>query len=26
VGGDVKLLLGQLQVNFDKLRSVSSGS
>lgn len=26
VGGDVKLLLGQLQVGFDKLRSVSSGS
>lgn len=26
VGGDVKLLLGQLQANFDKLRSVSSGS
>lgn len=26
VGGDVKLLLGQLQVSFDRLRSVSSGS
>ena len=26
VGGDVKLLLGQLQASFDKLRSVSSGS
>jgi flagellar basal-body rod modification protein FlgD len=25
VGGDVKLLLGQVQANFDKLRSVSSG-
>ena len=25
VGGDVKLLLGQLQASFDKLRSVSSG-
>lgn len=25
-GGDLKLLLGQLQVGFDKLRSVSSGS
>lgn len=26
VGGDLKLLLGQLQVSFDRLRSVSSGS
>ena len=26
VGGDVKLLLGQLQANFDKLRSVSAGN
>jgi flagellar basal-body rod modification protein FlgD len=25
-GGDVKLLLGQLQASFDKLRSVSAGS
>ena len=25
VGGDLKVLLGQLQVSFDKLRSVSSG-
>ncbi|MFM7611821.1 MAG: flagellar biosynthesis protein FlgD, partial [Alphaproteobacteria bacterium] len=26
VGGDVKLLLGQLQASFDKLRSVSAGN
>ena len=26
VGGDLKLMLGQLQVGFDKLRSLSTGS
>jgi hypothetical protein len=25
-GGDLKLLLGQLQVSFDKLRNVNSGN